>query len=162
MYMSSMDFVLEFSARLHSDNRAGQVWPVLLDVDYSLRRPFVLVPDTDSIDCSGLDVGVDVTHLNYDVHGYFAQPPTLDDIRKVLSGEYPAAQRLSINGQDGLTAVQAHPNPLLEALQQLTGQAPPQLATNATWYRLDPPANAPVPPLPPAPAPPQPPAVAAA
>jgi hypothetical protein len=54
MYMSSMDSVLEFSARLHNDNRAGQVWPVLLAVDYMLRRPFVLVPGTDSIDCSGV------------------------------------------------------------------------------------------------------------
>jgi len=104
---------------------------------------------------------VNIMHLNYDVHGYYAQPPTLDDIRKVLSGKYPAAQRLSNNGQDGLTAVQAQPNRLLEAIQELAGQAPPQLATNATWYRLDPPADAPAPLLPPAPAQPQPPAVAA-
>ena len=52
--MSGMDSVLEFSARLHSDDRAGQAWPRLLAVDYTLRRPFVLVPGTDSIDCSGV------------------------------------------------------------------------------------------------------------
>ena len=51
--MSSMDAVLELSARVHNDDRAGQVWPVLVDVgyDYTLRRPFVLVPGADSIDC---------------------------------------------------------------------------------------------------------------
>ncbi len=53
VYMSSMDYVLEASAIFHQDDRAGQVWPRLLAVDYILRRPFVLVPGTDSIDCSG-------------------------------------------------------------------------------------------------------------
>ena len=66
-----------------------------------------------------------------------------------MPGQYPAAQRLSNNGRDGLTAVQAQPDPLLDAIQQLAGQAPPQLAPNATWYRLDPPADSPGPPLPP-------------
>ena len=54
MYVSSMDSVLEASAVIHNDNRAGQVWPRLLAVDYILRRPFFLVPGTDSIDCSGV------------------------------------------------------------------------------------------------------------
>ncbi len=54
MYMSSMDQALEASALLHDDDRAGQVWPSSFAVDYTLRRPFVLVPGTDSIDCSGV------------------------------------------------------------------------------------------------------------
>ena len=53
MYMSSMDFGLEAPADVHRGDRAGQVWPRLLAVDYTLRRPSVLVPGTDSIDCSG-------------------------------------------------------------------------------------------------------------
>ena len=54
MNISSIDSVLDASAFIHDDNRAGQVWPRLLAVvDYTLRRPFVLVPGTDSIDCSG-------------------------------------------------------------------------------------------------------------
>ncbi|CAK0771224.1 hypothetical protein CVIRNUC_003846 [Coccomyxa viridis] len=159
VYMSSMDYVLEASAIFHQDDRAGQVWPRLLAVDYILRRPFVLVPGTDSIDCSGL---VNVMTHHYDVHAYFAQPPTLGDIYKVLSGHYPATQRLSINGQGNLLAVHLQPEFLLGPLQQLAGQAPPQLTANATWYCLVPPANAPHLPLPPAPAAPQPPADAAA
>ena len=51
--MSSMDLVLEVSANVHDDDRAGQLWPRLLAVDHTLRRPFVLVPGADSIDCSG-------------------------------------------------------------------------------------------------------------
>ena len=54
MYMSSMDQALEASALFHNDDRAGQVWPRSLAVDYRLRRPFVVVPGTDSIDCSGV------------------------------------------------------------------------------------------------------------
>ena len=60
MYMSAsgMDFVLqerrlEVSADFHDDDRAGQVWPRLLAVDHTLRRPFVVVPGANSIDCSG-------------------------------------------------------------------------------------------------------------
>ena len=57
MYMSSMDLALETSAAVHGNNpRAGQVWPRVLALvqDYTLRRPFVVVPGTDSIDCSGV------------------------------------------------------------------------------------------------------------
>ena len=32
---------------------------------------------------AGLDVGINVMSVNYDNHGYYAQPPALDDIRKV-------------------------------------------------------------------------------
>ena len=61
----------------------------------------------------------------------------------LLSGNYPAAQRLSKNGQEGLTAVQVWPNYFLNTLQQLAGQAPMVAPANVTWYRLDPPADAP-------------------
>ncbi len=51
---------------------------------------------------------------------------------------YPAMHRVSANGRGGLTAVHAQPNPLLGAIEALTGTAPPQVAPNATWYCLDP------------------------
>ena len=50
MYMSRMAFVFEISADFYDDDRAGQVWPRLLAVDHTLRRPFVVVPRADSID----------------------------------------------------------------------------------------------------------------
>ena len=44
---------------------------------------------------AGLDVGVNVMHLDYDVHGYYAQPPTLDDIRKVCCTDFSCYARRS-------------------------------------------------------------------
>ncbi|EIE26812.1 DUF900-domain-containing protein [Coccomyxa subellipsoidea C-169] len=57
LYASCQDGALWASARLHHDDRAGQVWPkVLLGGDslpYQSRRPYVLVNGLDTIDCTG-------------------------------------------------------------------------------------------------------------
>ena len=44
---------------------------------------------------AGLDVGVNVMHLNYDVHGYYAQLPALEDIRKVCCKDLSCYARRS-------------------------------------------------------------------
>ncbi len=41
---------------------------------------------------AGLNVGINVMHLNYDNHGYYAQPPALDDIRKKCEWDLPSCE----------------------------------------------------------------------
>jgi hypothetical protein len=93
--------------------RAGQAWPVLVvenslllvpDVPFAERVPYVLMRGIDSIDCSGAcgdvlcmpcspqqlmtltpcaDLAFGLGPGESDVHSYFQEAPTLNDIKQV-------------------------------------------------------------------------------